>query len=70
MDFRRRLGLAEGDLLQMTLTGNKIEIEPVRLPEARLRDYTDAEIQQFLEEDKIDAETATTVRKLLTSGAL
>ncbi len=70
VDFRQKLGLAEGDLLQMSLVGNKIEIEPVRSPEARLREYTDAEIQQFLEEDRINAETAATVRKLLASGAL
>jgi len=69
-DFRRKLGLAEGDLLRMTLIGEKIEIQPVRTADARLRQYTEAEVQQFLEDDKIDAETAAAVRRLLATDAL
>ncbi|MCX6028698.1 MAG: AbrB/MazE/SpoVT family DNA-binding domain-containing protein [Chloroflexi bacterium] len=44
-DFRRKLGLVEGDLLQMTLVGEKIEIQPVRTADARLRQYTEAEVE-------------------------
>ena len=68
-DFRRKLGLAEGDLLRLTLIGEKIEIEPVRTAEANLRRYTETEVQQFLEEDKIDAKTAAAVRRLLAADA-
>jgi AbrB family looped-hinge helix DNA binding protein len=69
-DFRRKLGLSEGDLMRMTLVGEKIEIQPVRTADARLRQYTEAEVQQFLEDDQIDAETAAAVRRLLATDAL
>ncbi len=69
-EFRRKLGLAEGDLMRMSLVGEKIEIQPLRTADARLRQYTETEIQQFLEDDKIDADTGAAVRRLLVAGAL
>ncbi len=69
-DFRRKLGLNEGDLVRMTLVEGKIEIEPVSRPDESLREYTEAEIREFLEADKIDQETAAAVRRLLDAGAL
>jgi len=69
-DFRRKLGLKEGSLLEMRLTGDKIEIRLVPGTTQVLREYTEAELQQFLEEDKISAETADTVRRLLAAGQL
>lgn len=69
-EFRKRLGLAEGDLLQISLAGDRIEIRPVIPPGQKLREYTEAEIRQFLEEDRIDAGTAAAVRRLLASGEL
>jgi len=70
-EFRRQLGLKEGDLLRIALVGGKIEITPLGSPqELGLRVYTEAEIRQFLEEDRIDEETAAAVRSLLASGRL
>lgn len=69
-DFRRKLGLKEGSLLEMRLTGDKIEIRLVPGTTQVLREYTEAELQQFLEEDKISAETAGAVRRLLAAGQL
>ncbi len=69
-EFRRRLGLADGALLQMRLVGQTIEIRPLAPIEPQLRQYTEAELSQFLEDDKIDEETAATVRRLLAEGAL
>lgn len=69
-EFRRRLGLADGALLQMRLLGQTIEIKPLVQPESQLRQYTDAELSQFLDEDKIDEATAAAVRRLLAEGAL
>ena len=69
-EFRKRLGLTEGDLLQISLAGDRIEIRPVVPPGQKLREYTEAEIQQFLEEDRIDEGTAAAVRRLLASGEL
>jgi AbrB family looped-hinge helix DNA binding protein len=69
-EFRRSLGLTDGSLLQMRLVGDRIEIRPLRVAESQLRRYTEAEIQQFLDEDKIDEATATVVRRLLAAGEL
>lgn len=69
-EFRKRLGLTDGALLRMRLVGDKIEIEPLAATEASLRLYTDEELRQFQAEDKIDAESAATVRRLLAAGEL
>ena len=69
-EFRRRLGLVDGAFLQMRLVGQTIEIRPLTQPEPQLRQYTEAELAQFLEEDKIDDETAVTVRRLVVEGVL
>lgn len=69
-DFRRKLGLKEGSLLEMRLVGDRIEIRLVPDATQMLREYTEAEIRQFLEDDKISEETAGTVRRLLAAGQL
>ena len=53
----------EGRLLHKTPS-------PVVPPGQKLREYTEAEIQQFLDEDRIDEGTAAAVRRLLASGEL
>lgn len=70
IEFRRKLGLSKGALLQISLVGEKIEITRVSTVDTRLREYTDTEIGQFLKEDMIDEETAATVRRLLAEDAL
>ena len=68
VEFRRRLNIGTDTFLQLTLKGEKIEIVPLRLVpkgEPLLREYTDEEIQLFLEEDKLDPETLAKVRFLL-----
>ena len=68
VEFRRRLGIDESTLLNITLAGDRLEITPLRVgEEARLRRYSDEQIARFLKEDKIDASTARTVRRLLGS---
>jgi len=69
-DFRRKLGLTEGSLLQISLVGDRIEIRPATTSDVKLREYTEAEIRQFLADDRIDEQTATAVRQLLAEGAL
>lgn len=65
-EFRRRLGIDESTLLNITLTGDRLEIRPLRVgEEARLRRYSDEQIARFLKEDRIDAATARKVRQLL-----
>ena len=68
VEFRRRLNIGADTFLKLTLKGEKIEIIPLRLVpkgEPLLREYTDEEIQLFLEEDKLDPETLAKVRFLL-----
>jgi len=68
VEFRRRLNIGADTFLQLTLKKGKIEIVPLRLvPEGGtlLREYTDEEIQRFLEEDRLDPETLAKVRQLL-----
>ncbi|GAI51383.1 unnamed protein product, partial [marine sediment metagenome] len=38
--------------------------------EDEMREYTDKEISQFLQDDKIDKDTARTVKRLLSEGKL
>jgi len=66
-EFRKRLGIDESTLLRLKLIGSKIEITPVRIAEEGrlLREYNNTEIEAFLEEDKISADTAAKVRELL-----
>lgn len=68
VEFRRRLNINEDTFLQLTLKEGKIEIVPMQLVpkgEAMLREYTDEEIQRFLEEDKLDPELLAKARSLL-----
>jgi len=66
-EFRDQLGIDENTVLQMRLEGTKIEITPLRVvdDDRLLREYDPADIQAFLEEDKLDRRTAEKARKLL-----
>ncbi len=65
-EFREKLGIDEDSILQLELKGSKIEITPLRLVEdTLLREFDTSEIESFLEEDKIDIDTANRVRELL-----
>ena len=67
-EFRDQLGIDENTVLQMRLRGTKIEITPLRVADddRLLREYDAADIQAFLEEDKLDRRTAEKARKLLS----
>lgn len=68
-DFRQKLGIDENTILRMELKGSRIEITPLRVTdEDRLvREYDRSQIEAFLEEDKLDPETARKVRELLSA---
>ncbi|MCL4384891.1 MAG: AbrB/MazE/SpoVT family DNA-binding domain-containing protein [Actinobacteria bacterium] len=73
IEFRKKLGIDSNTILSLALKGNKIEIVPAivrEVDEEELREYTDKEISQFLQDDKIDQETVRTVKRLLTEGKL
>lgn len=66
-EFRSRLGIGEDTLLLIKLEGDRIEITPLELlSEGRaVRSYSRREIDEFLEEDRLDPKTAKKVRALL-----
>ena len=69
--FRERLGIDQDSLLNIILLEDRLEVVPVRIGEQEsLREYTDEEIKSFLQEDKIDPETARKVRKLLAQARI
>ena len=67
-EFRDQLGIDENTVLQMRLQGAKIEITPLRVvdDDRLLREYDAADIEAFLEEDKLDRKIAEKARKLLS----
>jgi AbrB family looped-hinge helix DNA binding protein len=69
-EFREALEINSDTLLSITMVGDHLEIVPLREGQETLRRYTEDEITRFLEEDKIDIETASKVRKLIQSGDL
>lgn len=69
-EFREALGIERDTLLSVSLAGDRLEIVPLREGEPSLRRYTDEDIARFLEEDKLDEETARRVRILIERGTL
>ncbi len=64
-EFRKALGIDTATLLSITMVGDHLELAPLRLDEEALRRYTEDDIARFLEEDKLDQETARRIRELL-----
>ena len=70
-EFRQKLGIDANTLLDISLVEGKLEIIPLRIRgEEALREYSDDDIQRFLEDDKIDAQTAGKARELLSQGRI
>ena len=67
IEFRRRLKIDAETILSLTLKEGKIEIVPLRplALEESMREYRDDEIERFLEEDRLDPDTAAKIRNLL-----
>jgi AbrB family looped-hinge helix DNA binding protein len=69
-EFRTALGIDGETLLDVALVGDHLEIKPLRRGGESLRRYSDDDIARFLEEDRLDEETARRVRELLKRGEL
>lgn len=70
-EFRRKLGIDTNTFLDVSLGEDNLVITPVKIRGGEaLREYSDEDIERFLEEDKIDARTARRVRELLTKGKI
>jgi len=66
-DVRQQLNIDEDTILQLRVKGSTIEITPLRVVDENrlMREYSAADIEAFLREDKIDKKTATKLRRLL-----
>ena len=69
-EFREALGIEAETLLSISLVDDHLEVTPLRQGEDVLRRYAEKDISRFLEEDKLDEETARRVRELLRRGEL
>lgn len=69
-EFREALGIDAATLLSISMVGDHLELVPLRLSEETLRRYTEDDISRFVEEDKLDAETARRIREILGRGGL
>jgi AbrB family looped-hinge helix DNA binding protein len=67
-EFREALGIGPETLLGVELVEDHLEIAPLGDTSDKLRRYTDDDIARFLNEDKLDAETARKVRNLVKRG--
>lgn len=67
IEFRRRLKIDAGTILNLTLKGGRIEIVPLRpVPRSEtFREYSEDDIRRLLKEDRLDSATAAKVRRLL-----
>ena len=67
-EFRRRLNVDDDAILRVTLQEDGLTITPLRSERADppLREYSQADIDRFLREDRLDEATAAKVRRLLS----
>lgn len=67
-EFRRRLNVDDDAILRVTLQEDGLTITPLRSERADppLREYSQADIDRFLREDRLDKATAAKVRRLLS----
>jgi AbrB family looped-hinge helix DNA binding protein len=68
--FRKALGIGRDTLLEVSLTGDHLEIAPVSQGADILRRYTEEEVARFMEEARLEPEVAERVRLLLRRGML
>ncbi len=64
-EFRAALGIDAETLLSISLVEDHLEVTPLRPEEDALRRYTEEDIARFLDEDKLDEETARRIRELV-----
>mgnify|MGYP001559891256 CR=1 FL=1 len=56
--IRDQLNLSENSHLRISVQGGKVVLDPLQARSFPIRIYTDAEIDQFLKDDKLDPELA------------
>lgn len=65
--MRKRLGIDKDTLLKARIKGNNLILTPLRIDREKsyIRNYSDAQIREFLASDKIDKKTYQRAKKLL-----
>jgi len=65
ISFRRELGIKENTLFQAELKKDGVFLKPIILDwkEQYIRDFSDEEIKQWLENDKLDRKTRQKLKK-------
>ncbi len=65
--FRRQLGVGENSYLRVELEGGRLVIKPVKSnwEEKYIRRYSDEEIEEFLEADKVSPRERQAARQWL-----
>lgn len=66
-EWREEMGLQEGDIVKAKKEGNKVVIETPKSKNAPYRIFTNAEIDEFLKEDKLPYSLTQKIRKDLSS---
>lgn len=61
------MGVATGDVVKAKKEGNRVVIEPLQAQRVPYRIYTDAEIDQFLKEDRLPKRLAKKVKDNLAA---
>lgn len=65
VSFRRQLGIKESTLFQAEVKEDGIFLKPVNLnwKEKYIRQFSDEEIKQWLEDDKLDQKTISKLKR-------
>jgi len=64
--WRDDLGIDTGDVVKAKKEGNKVIIEAGKTGNVPYRIYTKAEIEEFINEDKLESELAEKIQKKLS----
>ena len=67
LEIRKKLNIDSKTILNVTLDKNNIVVSPLKFTQDKFegRDYSEKEIENFLEEDKLDKKTLAKAKKLL-----
>jgi bifunctional DNA-binding transcriptional regulator/antitoxin component of YhaV-PrlF toxin-antitoxin module len=65
VEFREKLGIAEDSLLQAELTNKGVLFVKLEYPNSDTAFYSDKEIEEWLEDDKLDAKSVKKLELLL-----
>jgi bifunctional DNA-binding transcriptional regulator/antitoxin component of YhaV-PrlF toxin-antitoxin module len=65
VEYREKLGIEANSLLKAELTDNGVMFVKINYEPEKNEIYTDKQIKEWMKEDKLDAQTAKKLKKLL-----